>query len=131
MKKKPLKERVPADRATAAVPPPRDLVQARTRELAQLAGRTTPQVVQGDYEQAKRDVTGETNPDRQDAILDALPEEKRWDPVPGSPGRQAPESPSEGEDDEGRGETEQLVDEGVAAAERDQLLQAAKAARKE
>ena len=68
--------------------------------------------------------------DRQDALLEALPETKRWDPVPGSAGHQAPESPSEDEDAEGRSETEQLVDEGAEAADRDRMLQAARRAEK-
>ncbi len=108
----------------------REMVQARTRALALIAGRAPPEVSHTDYEQAKRELTGESDVDRQDAILDSLPETKRWDPVPGSAGRQAPESPSEDEDDEGRSETELLVDEGVEAAERDQMLQAARAAEK-
>jgi hypothetical protein len=87
-------------------------------------------VSQADYEQAKRELTGESDLDRQDAMLDSIPEAERWDPVPGSTGRQVPESPSEDEDDEGRSESEQLVEEGVEEAERDQMLQAARAAAK-
>jgi hypothetical protein len=64
-----------------------------------------------------------------DARLEALPESKRWDPVPGSEGRRAPESASEDEDAEGRSETEQLVDDGVEQAEREQAKQAAAAAK--
>jgi hypothetical protein len=41
-----------------------------------------------------------------------------------------PESPSEDEDDEGRSETEQLVDGGAEEAERDRMFQAARAAAK-
>jgi len=52
-------------------------------------------VRQADYEQAKRELTGGPDMDRQEAVLESLPEGKRWDPVPGSTGRQAPESPSE------------------------------------
>ena len=44
--------------------------------------------------------------------------------MPGSVGHQAPESPSEDEDSEGRSETEQLVDDGEIAAERDRARQA-------
>ena len=98
----------------------------RARELALLAGHVPLQVRQSDYEQAKRELTGESDVDRQDAMLDSLPEAKRWDPVPGSTGRQAPESPSEDEDQEGRSETEQLVDEGAAEAERDRMFQIAR-----
>lgn len=83
-----------------------------------------------DLAQAKRQHAGESDSDRQDAILEALPETKRWDPVPGSEGQQAPESPSEDEDDEGRSETEQLVEEGAEEADRDRMSEAAKRAKK-
>jgi len=59
-------------------------------------------------------------------FLESAPESYRWNPVPGSPGHQAPETPPEDEDREGRSETEQLVDEGVEEAERDQAIQARK-----
>jgi hypothetical protein len=66
---------------------------------------------------------------RKDEFLESLPETKRWDPLPGSEGRQAPESASEEEDAEGRSEAEQLVDDGIEAAEREQVKQAAHAAK--
>lgn len=44
----------------------------RTRELAVLAGRLPHNVNQIDYEQAKRDVTGESNLSRATAILDGI-----------------------------------------------------------
>jgi hypothetical protein len=62
--------------------------------------------------------------DRQDEILESLPESKRWDPVPGSDGRMDPEPPSEDEDEEGRNESAQLVEEGVQEAEHDLMVQA-------
>jgi hypothetical protein len=105
----------------------REMVHTRARELALLAGYAPADVRQSDYEQAKRELTGESDIDRQDALLDSLPEEKRWDPVPGSAGHQMRESPSEDEDQEGRSETEQLVDEGAEEAERDRMFQAARA----
>jgi hypothetical protein len=115
------------ENSTGIGPVTRAMVHARAGELALIAGRTPPQVSQIDYERAKRELTGESDLDRQDAVLEALPESKRWDPVPGSSGHQAPESASEDEDDEGRSETEQLVDEGVEEAARDQMLHAARA----
>ena len=57
---------------------------------------------------------------------ESLPEEERWDPVPGSTGFQVPDSPPEDEDDEGRSEDTQLVEQGVSEAEHDQMLQAAR-----
>jgi len=104
----------------------REMVNARARELSRIAGHPAGHVSQADYERAKRELTGESDIDRQDAILEALPESKRWDPVPGSEGRQVPELENEDEDDEGRSETEQLVDEGAEEAARDQMNQAAK-----
>jgi len=49
-----------------------------------------------------------------------------WDPVPGSTGQKVPVSGSEDEDDEGRSDNEQLVEEGAAGAELDRMLQATK-----
>ena len=100
------------------------MICARARELALIAGHPPPHVSQAEYEQAKRELTGESSLERQEAMLDSIPESKRWDPVPGSSGHQAPESPNEDEDDEGRSETEQLVEMGVAEAGRDQARQA-------
>ena len=130
MDKNPLNKGILTENFIGIGPVTREMVQARTRELALIAGRIPPHVSQADYEQAKRELTGESDLDRQDAMLDSIPEAERWDPVPGSTGRQVPESPSEDEDDEGRSESEQLVEEGVEEAERDQMLQAARAAAK-
>ena len=85
-------------------------------------------MTRADYDQAKRELTGESDMDRQEAMLESISEAKRWDPVPGSTGRQLPVSPSEDEDDEGRNEGEQLVDEGAEEAGRDRMFQAARAA---
>jgi hypothetical protein len=128
MDKNPLNKGVLTENFTGIGPVTREMVHARAGELALIAGRTPPHMLQADYEQAKRELTGESDVDRQEALLESLPETKRWDPVPGSTGHQAPESPSEDEDDEGRSETEQLVEEGAGEAERDQMLQAARAA---
>jgi hypothetical protein len=108
----------------------RAMVNARAGELALIAGHGS-HVTQADYEQAKRELTGESDTDRQDALIESMPESKRWDPVPGSEGRQVADLPDEDEDEEGRSETEQLVDEGAEEADRDRMIQAAQAARKE
>ena len=68
--------------------------------------------------------------DPQHALLESLPEDKRWDPVPGSTGKQAKESASEDEDEEGRSESAQLFEDGVHEAEHDHMLQAAREAEK-
>lgn len=56
------------------LPVTRASIRARTRELALRAGRIPPQVTQSDYEQAKRELTGESDWDRQEAALAAMPE---------------------------------------------------------
>ena len=64
----------------------RERVDARTHELALLAGRPPPHVTQSDYEQAKREVTGESDIDRQEAMFEAAPEAERRDSAPVSTG---------------------------------------------
>lgn len=114
--------------ATGISPANRVRIHIPARELTVIAGRAPHQVLLSDYDLARRELAGESLVDPQEAALDALPESKRWDPVPGSEGRQTPESPADGDDDEGRNESAQLVAEGVDAAADDQMLQAARAA---
>ncbi|MFU8894610.1 MAG: hypothetical protein ACNA8L_13390 [Luteolibacter sp.] len=45
------------------------MVRFRTVELAAQSGRGPLEISQRDYERAKRELTGETDPDRQLAIL--------------------------------------------------------------
>jgi hypothetical protein len=49
----------------------RDLVYARTLQLALNAGRYAHQISKADYDQAMREVTGESDRMRQEAILDS------------------------------------------------------------
>ena len=51
-------------------PVTREMVYSRTIELASLAGRNSRQIKQMDYERAKRELTGESDFDKQQAILD-------------------------------------------------------------
>lgn len=53
-----------------ARPVTRERVYARTVELASLAGRSSHQIKQMDYERAKRELTGESDFDKQQALLD-------------------------------------------------------------
>ena len=47
-----------------------EMLYARTMELALLAGRSAHQIRQVDYERAKLELTGESDFDRQQAILE-------------------------------------------------------------
>jgi hypothetical protein len=130
MKKNPLNKGILTENFTGIGPVTRAMVRERAVELAVINGRSAQEVSKADWEQAKRELTGEPDADPKEALLEAAPESERWDPLPGSPGHQAPESASEDEDDEGRSETEQLVAGGVEEAEHDQMLQAAREAEK-
>ena len=107
------------------------MVRARAVELAVINGRSAQGMSSADWDEAKRELTGGQEMDPRQTMLESLPEEERWDPVPGSTGFQVPDSPPEDEDDEGRSEGAQLVEQGVAEAEHDQMLQAARQATKE
>ena len=102
----------------------RKMVRARAAELAVINGRSAHEASKSDWEQAKQELTGDSDTDPNEAVLESAPESERWDPVPGSTGHKVPAAASEDEDDEGRSDSERLVEEGVAGAEHDQRRQA-------
>ena len=106
----------------------RKMVRERAVELAVINGRSAQDVSKTDWEQAKRELTGGSDLDPKEAVLESAPESERWDLAPGSTGHKVPVTASEDEDDEGRSDNERLVEEGVAGAEHDQILQAAQKA---
>lgn len=95
-----------------------EMVRHRAREIAIINGRSPHQVLDSDFDQARRELTGEDEISPKEKIIESLPESERWDPVPGSMGRKAPKYPP---DDE-QTENEKLVQEGVEDAEHDQML---------
>jgi hypothetical protein len=109
----------------------RKMVQERAVELALINGRAPQDVSESDLEQAKRELTGQSDMDPKEVLLESMPESERWDPLPGSAGHIVPVASVDGEDDEGRSFNERLVEEGMLEAEHDQMLQAAKKQRKE
>lgn len=102
----------------------RKMVRERAIELAVINGRNARQVSKSDWEQAKRELTGDPGTDATEAAIESATESERWDPVPGSTGQKMPVAPSEDENDEGRSDNERLTDEGIAGAELDQTRQA-------
>lgn len=101
------------------------MVETRARKLALINGHGSSGPTEDDYQQAKRELTGEEEIDPQEENVESLPESEDWDPVPGSTGRQAAESLGEDEDAEGRSEAAQMFEEGVNEAEHDQMRRAA------
>jgi hypothetical protein len=128
MNPKPLKQGALTENSGGLGTVTRKMVRERAVELALLNGRSAPEVSKSDWEQAKRELTGEPGMESKEAALDAAPETERWDPLPGSTGHRVPAAPSADEDEEGRSDNERLVDEGIAGAELDQSRQATKAA---
>jgi hypothetical protein len=102
-----------------------EMVETRARELAAINGRRSSEPSEADYQQAKRELTGESEMDPKEERRESIAESDDWDPVPGSTGRQAAESLGEDEDAEGRSESAQLFEEGISEAEHDQMLRAA------
>lgn len=124
MKTNPLKQGALTENSAGLGTVTRAMVRERAVELAVINGRTAPDVAKADWEQAKRELTGEPEMDPTEAVLESVPESERWEPVTGPSGNQVPVATSADEDDEGRSDKERLVEEGIAEAEHDQMLQA-------
>jgi hypothetical protein len=109
----------------------RKMVRERAIEMAKIDGRTAQEVSLPDLEQAERELTGGTDMDPKEAAIEDAPESERWDPLPGSEGHTVPVTSINDEDEEGRGFSERLVDEGMLEAEHDQMVEAAKKQQKD
>ena len=127
MKTDPLKEAVLIINSTGVGTVTRKMVRERAVELALINGRAAHDASVSDWDQAKRELTGEPDIDPKEATLESAPESERWDPLPGSNGHIIPVPSVDEEDDEGRSVGERLVEEGVQEAEHDQVLQASRA----
>jgi hypothetical protein len=124
MKTNPLKEGVLTENSAGLGTVTTKMVRERAIELAVINGRSAREVSKADWEQAKRELTGDSDADSNEAALEAAPESERWDPVHGSTGHKVPVESGEDEDGEGRSDNERLVDEGMGGAEHDQRRQA-------
>jgi len=127
MRKNPLNKGIIMENAAGIGTVTPAMVEARARELATISGRRSLEPSEADYQQAKRELTGEAEMDPQQESRESVPESDGWDPVPGSTGRQAADSLGEDEDAEGRSESAQLFEEGVSEAEHDQMRRASRA----
>jgi hypothetical protein len=116
MKSNPLKEGALTKNSVGIGTVTRKMVRERAVELAAINGRPAYEVSKSDWEQAKRELTGNSNLDSKEAVFETAPESQRWDPVPGSTGHKMPVAAGEDEDEEGRSDNERLVNEGGIAA---------------
>ena len=127
MRKNPLNKGIIMENAAGIGTVTSEMIEARARELAAINGHPASEPSETDYQQAKRELTGEGELDPQEENSESISESEGWDPVPGSSGRQSEESLGEDEDAEGRSESAQLFEEGVSEAEHDQMRQASRA----
>jgi hypothetical protein len=130
MKTNPLKDGNISEDSAGLGTVTRKMLRKRAAELAVINGRSAQEVSTSDQEQAKRELTGDSDPGSNEAAIESAPESERWDPVPGSTGHKVPVASGDDEDDEGRSDNERLVDEGISGAEHDQTRQAAREAAK-
>jgi hypothetical protein len=102
----------------------RRMVFQRAIELSAINGGSYKAITKEDWDQAKRELTGDPDIDPKEALLESAPESERWDPICGSSGSKAQESSSEDEDQEGHSDSARLVEAGIGEAAHDQMLQA-------
>ena len=125
MKTNPLQEGAIIIHGIGIGPVTRGMIGERAGELAVINGRLAHEASTLDLDEARRELTGGATMDRRQELLESVPESERWDPVPGTKGREIPASFNDEEDDEGRSASERLFEAGVEEAEHDQMLQAA------
>ena len=97
MKTNPLKQGVLTENSTGIGLVTREMVRNRAVELAMINGRLAQEASKSDWDQAKRELTGDSPLDPSKVALEAAPESERWDPVPGSTRHKVPVASSEDE----------------------------------
>lgn len=107
----------------------RKMARKRALELAHI--NNSQNLSKSDWEQARQELTGEPDTNSNETILESAPESERWDLVPSSNEHKTSISSNDDEDEEGRSESERLVEGGIKEAQHDQMLQAAKSQRLE
>jgi len=96
------------------------MIIQRARQIAVINGRTEKDIMDTDIDEARRELEGEDEMNPPATAEERIPEDKRWDPVPGSEGEQAPTVSASDK----QTFAEKLYDEGVADAEYDQEIEA-------
>jgi len=103
----------------------RGMVRQRAAELAAINGREPHEVSKSDWDEAQRELNGGGELDPQRTLLESAPESDRWNPIPGSEGREALVAFEDNEDEDGRSIGERLFESGVEEAGHDQMVSAA------
>ena len=85
MKTNPLKTGALTENSAGIGTLTRKMVGVRAGELAVINGRSAHAASQSDWDQAKRELTGEPDFDPGEAVLESAPESERWDPLHSHP----------------------------------------------
>ncbi len=104
-----------------------EMIRNRASELAVIDGRAAEEASQADWDEAEQELTSGAEP----ASLESVPESERWNPIPGTAGHEAAVEFDDNEDEDGRSVEERLVQAGVAEADHEQKLAAARNAEAE
>jgi len=96
----------------------------RAVELALGKGRPPHEVSKSDWEQAKRELRSKPDMDTKEPVHHSAAESEGWGAASGSGGYKVHVPSGDEEDDDGRSDTERLVERGVRLAGRDQMRQA-------
>jgi hypothetical protein len=97
-----------------------EMVNQRAVEIAIVNGRSSANVLETDREQARRELTGAAGLAASPTKAEQLDEEQRWTAVPESKGSKTPTVNASDE----QSFAEELVEEGIADAEHDQMVRA-------
>src|SRR5882757_8248105 len=93
MRKNPLNKGIIMENAAGIGTVTSEMVEARARELAAINGHPS-KPSEADYQQAKRELTGEAETDPQEESSESVPDSDGWDPCRAQPdGKQ--QTPSE------------------------------------
>lgn len=103
--------------------PTPEQVEARAREIAMIDERDPNEFTDADWNQARRELLGETLPPPLEESEQAAKMQEEWEITPDDRGHRV-ERPGVSEDDETVGE--RLVTDGVEEATHDQMLEARK-----
>jgi len=112
------------ENSTGSIKVTRKMTRERAVELATIKGRSAHDVSKADWEQAKQDLMGVANSNSNEPTRKLGFDSKRWDPLPNSIGYKVHVPSGDDEDDEGRSDTERLVEEGGREAAFDQMREA-------
>lgn len=94
-----------------------EMVKARASEIAIINGRSADEILESDWRQAYRELTGRS--DLREPSGEWMVETTQWDPAPGTPGHKAHTSSPHDE----QADIQRITEEGISEAEHDLMVE--------